>query len=158
MSMNLNNIGTHVLSIRAWNKKSKEMYSSRQLYEMNYMYCPYTNSFFFGEQELRDLLPLKSTGLIGKLSKPIYEGDILGREPYSNEKYLVKIGIYDNNEEYEDKQRGVGVYLQELGDEDERVRCITDVFGSDINTDANVLGNVFENEAINITINYPTYL
>lgn len=70
----------------------------------------------------------------------------------------VKIGIYDNNEEYEDKQRGVGVYLQELGDEDERVRCITDVFGSDINTDANVLGNVFENEAINITINYPTYL
>ncbi len=102
---------------------------------------------------------MQYTGLKDKNGKEIYEGDIVAEKEKDfhenpiETRYEVKIGLFDNDEEYEDRQYGCGVFLVErvFLRRGEIESCTNEVYNYDglYGLDRlEVIGNIYENEEL----------
>lgn len=130
------------IRFRAWNKELKEMievdgcwfeeqgnYQETNLSEVAYGYI------------LMQYTGLKDNKRTEKYpeGQRIFEGDILAY-PNPTVKTVVRFGIYDNEELYEEYEYGSGFYLEKNG------KCSG---GMELNTSMiEVIGNIYENKEL----------
>lgn len=79
-------------------------------------------------------LVMQYTGLKDKNDKEIYEGDIL---KIHSDTVIVKFGVFDNGEKYDDNESGCGFYLEK---KDKSIRNLYPFL------EYEVIGNIFENQ------------
>ena len=150
------------IKFRAWLKEEKQMVNVQELLLGPGAAC--ITHWIPGNKYLQkraDQIELMQfTGLHDKNGKEIYEGDIVKHSyPAGHTTYQVKIGEFDNGEEYDSHESGCGVYLETVFEhyfverwkdesfdkwfkKEEEIRNVDSYPSID---DCEVIGNIYEN-------------
>lgn len=127
------------IKFRAWDKGNKKMieYVDRLTFGPNRL----SPKFSVGNDicEEKNIILMQYTGLKDKNGREIYEGDILG-VPNPTMRYEVKFGCFNNKEDFDNIQCGVGFYL-----EDSMGSSSIQSLQFNENTTLEVIGNIYEN-------------
>ena len=136
------------IKFRVWDKNNKEMIGREG---MN-LYTFANLTYNLADVDLLEVM--QYTGLKDKNGKEIYEGDILKWiYPAGYSLAEVRFGDFDNGEEYEDNERGIGWYVKEesrftfKNSEQKNIKVRVYGFkGYPLNTYKHeVIGNIYEN-------------